>query len=121
MTLSSSDHPLIPRPPATAAALRAAVARIAPAALPAFTGELDRAADRALLGADPAPLRRFTAQWALYVEIQRHPRLAARLREAEQIAATGEEPEARQAAAEAGRVLDEARATLVASESPGAD
>ncbi|WP_308282250.1 hypothetical protein [Streptomyces lichenis] len=58
------------------------------------------------------PLRRFTAQWALYVEIQRRPRPAARLREAEHIAATGEEYEARQAAAEAGRVLDEARAAL---------
>lgn len=112
MTASASEQPLIPQPPTTVAALRQAVAQIAPAALPAFTRELDQAADQARLGSDLAPLRRFTSHWSVYIEIQRRPGLAARFRELEGLAATGDAATAREAAAELGRILDDARAAL---------
>ncbi|MGW7362318.1 hypothetical protein ACWGI8_02570 [Streptomyces sp. NPDC054841] len=112
MTASASEQPLIPQPPPTVAALRQAVAQIAPAALPAFTRELDQAADQARLGSDLAPLRRFTRHWAVYVEIQRRPRQAARFRELEHLAASGDADQVREAAAELGRLLDDAREAL---------
>ncbi|WP_420833866.1 hypothetical protein [Streptomyces antarcticus] len=80
---------MIPQPPATVTALRQAVAQIAPAALPAFTRELDHAADQARQGADLGPLQRFTSQWAAYVHIQRQPRLAGELRRWEAAATAG--------------------------------
>lgn len=117
MAASASERPLIPQPPATVAALRQAVARIVPAALPAFTGELDQAADEARLGADLAPLQRFTTHWSVYVHIQRQPRLAARFRQLEDLAETGDTGDARRAAAEIGHMLDGARAALARGES----
>jgi hypothetical protein len=107
--------PRIPQPPETVSALRQAVTRIAPAALPAFTRELDEAADLARQGSDMSPLRRFTAQWALFVQIQRYPEAASRFRELEDLAETGDVAQARRAAAELGRMLDDARAALAAS------
>ncbi|MFD7897843.1 DUF6247 family protein [Streptomyces sp. NPDC059743] len=109
---TASEQPLIPQPPTTVTALRKAVAQIAPAALPAFTRELDQAADQARSGSDLAPLRRFTEQWAVYVQIQRQPQLAARFRELEDSAESGGTEQARQAAVELGRILDTARAAL---------
>ncbi|MFI0261250.1 hypothetical protein ACH4OW_19680 [Streptomyces sp. NPDC017056] len=113
MTASASERPLIPQPPASITLLREAVAQIAPAALPAFARELSRAADQARQGSDLLPLRRFTAQWAVYVHIQRHPKIAARFRELEDLAqATDNADEARSAAAELGRILDAAHAAV---------
>ncbi|MGP3971855.1 DUF6247 family protein [Streptomyces sp. 6N223] len=117
MTAGVSEQPLIPQPSATVAALREAIAQIAPVALPAFTRELDRAADQARQGSDLAPLRRFVTQWSVYVQIQRHPRLAVRLRELEDMVAHGGTPHVRQAASEIGRILDEAHAALAATSS----
>ncbi|MFI6001650.1 hypothetical protein ACIA98_14695 [Streptomyces sp. NPDC051366] len=116
MTTSAAGQPLIPQPPSTVTALRQAVAQIAPAALPAFTRELDEAADQSRQGSDLAPLRRFVAQWAAYVHIQRQPLLAEELRRWEDTAATGDAAEARRAAAEIGRILDTAHAALAATE-----
>ncbi|MGR4883189.1 hypothetical protein ACIPUC_27795 [Streptomyces sp. LARHCF249] len=112
MTTSAAGQPLIPQPPATVTALRQAVAQIAPAALPAFTRELDEAADQARQGSDLLPLQRFIAQWAAYVHIQRQPHLAERLRHWEDTAATGDAAQARRAAAEIGRILDAAHTAL---------
>ncbi|MFJ3722387.1 DUF6247 family protein [Streptomyces sp. NPDC090045] len=112
MTTSAAGQPLIPQPPATVTALRQAVAQIAPAALPAFTRELDQAADQSRQGADLAPLQRFIAQWAAYVHIQRQPHLAEELRRWEDTAASGEALQARRAAAEIGRILDAAHTAL---------
>uniref|UniRef100_UPI000CEEEBE1 DUF6247 family protein n=1 Tax=Streptomyces sp. MH60 TaxID=1940758 RepID=UPI000CEEEBE1 len=53
--------------------------QITPAALPAFTRELDQAADQSRQGSDLAPLQRFIAQWAAHVYIRRQPDLAADL------------------------------------------
>lgn len=112
MIASAWGEPRIPQPPETVSALRQAVAQIAPAALPAFTRELDEAADMARQGADMAPLRRFTAQWAIFVEIHRHPETSSRFRELEDLTAKGDATEGRRAAAELGRLLDDARAAL---------
>lgn len=112
MTASAAGQPFIPQPPATVAAPRQAISRIAPAALPAFTRELDQAADQSRQGSDPAPLERFIAQWAVHVHLQRLPALAADLRHREDAAASGDAPQARQAAAEIGRILDEAHAAV---------
>ncbi|MEV4740048.1 hypothetical protein [Streptomyces sp. NPDC049555] len=109
MTAGVPEHPLIPQPPATVAALRQAVARVAPAALPAFTREADAAADEACQASDPGPLRKFIASWAAYVHVQRHPHIAARFRELEDlVAASEDEAQVREAAAELGRMLDDA-------------
>ncbi|MFF4404029.1 DUF6247 family protein [Streptomyces sp. NPDC001404] len=112
MTTSAAGQPLIPQPAATVTALRQAIGQIAPAALPAFTRELDQAADQARQGSDIAPLRRFIAQWSVYVHIQRQPEIAARFRELEDLATTGDAAQARQAASGIGRILDEAHAAL---------
>ncbi|MEV6326477.1 DUF6247 family protein [Streptomyces sp. NPDC051909] len=112
MTASAPDQPLIPQPPSTVAALRQAVAQIAPAALPAFTRELDQAADQARLGSDLGPLRRFISHWAVYVQIQRQPLVAARFRELESQVAAGDANEVREAAGRLGQILDEAREAL---------
>ncbi|MGW0393260.1 DUF6247 family protein [Streptomyces sp. NPDC003042] len=99
-------------PPATVTALRRDVAQIFPAALPAFTRELDQAADQSRETCDQAPLRRFIAQWAAYVHIQRQPHLASELRRWEDTAATGDADRARRAASEIGRILDTAHTAL---------
>jgi hypothetical protein len=112
MSTSAAGQPLIPRPPATVAALRQAIRQIVPAALPAFTRELDQAADQSRQSADLAPLRRFVAQWAAYVHIQRQPDLAADMRRCEEQAESGDAAQARQAASEIGRILDRAHAAV---------
>jgi hypothetical protein len=112
MTTSAAGQPLIPQPPATVAALRQAIRQITPAALPAFTQELDQAADQSRQGSDLAPLQRFVAQWAVYVHIQRQPEMAADLRHWEDAAGSGDAAQARQAASQIGRILDAAHAAI---------
>lgn len=112
MTTSAAGQPLVPQPPATVSALRQALAQIAPAALPARTRELDLAADQSRHSADLAPLQRFIAQWAVYVHIQRQPELVGEFRPWEDLAESGDSTQAGRAAAEIGRLLDEARSAL---------
>ncbi|GAA2715670.1 MULTISPECIES: hypothetical protein [Streptomyces] len=112
MTAGVPERPLIPQPPATVAALRRAVARL-PAALPAFTREADAAAD--------GVRQVFIASWAAHVHVQRHPHLAARFRELEDlVAASDDEAQVRGAAAELGRILDDAYAAMERGASPPA-
>ncbi|MET7338371.1 hypothetical protein [Nonomuraea sp. NPDC005650] len=75
---------LIPRPPLTTAALRAAVAQIAPAYLGQFVDHLDQATEQAARQSTVAPLQNFLQQWGEFVAIQRHPAWAARLQALEQ-------------------------------------
>ncbi|MEU0845735.1 DUF6247 family protein [Streptomyces sp. NPDC005962] len=112
MTTSAAGQPLIPQPPATVTALRQAVAQIAPAALPAFTRELDQAADQSRQASDLAPLQRFIAQWAVYVHIQRQPGIAKEFRRWEDAAEAGDTAQARRAASAIGKILDDAHAAL---------
>ncbi|MEU5022936.1 hypothetical protein [Streptomyces milbemycinicus] len=93
-------------------ALRQAVAQIAPAALPSFTQELDRAADQSRQASGLSPLQRFIAQWAVYVHIQRQPNLAKEFRHWEDTAETGDGTQARRAASAIGKILDDAHAAL---------
>ncbi|MFD5429780.1 DUF6247 family protein [Streptomyces sp. NPDC127084] len=112
MTTPDAGQPLIPQPAATVAALRQAIRQIAPASLPAFTRELDSAADQSRQGSDLSPLQRFIAQWAVFVHIQRHPLLAADFRRWEDAAESGDAVQARKAASGIGRILDEAHAAV---------
>lgn len=75
---------LIPRPPLTTAALRAAVAQIAPAYLGQFVEHLDQATEQAARQSTVAPLHGFLTQWGEFVAIHRYPAKAARLAGLEQ-------------------------------------
>lgn len=80
MSTSHQDSgALIPRSPLTTAALRAAVAQIAPAYLSQFVDHLDQATEQAARQSTVAPLRNFLQQWGEFVAIQRYPARAARL------------------------------------------
>ena len=107
---SAADTPLIPMPPLTPAALRAAVAQIAPAYLPAFVEHLDQAAGQAAAQSTIAPLQSFLTWWGDFVAVQRYPARAARLRELE---AAAEKAASRDAArpilAEIRQIMDAAR------------
>ncbi|WP_448333707.1 DUF6247 family protein [Streptomyces sp. DSM 41534] len=109
---SQPDHsyaPTTPQPAATPEALRAAVAQVVPGSLAAFDAERAEAVQQARAEVSAAPLRSFTRQWAVNVAIARHPARAARLRELEAlIAETDDLVQAREAAAEVGRILDAA-------------
>lgn len=82
---SAFDAPLIPMPARTPAALRTAVAQIAPAHLPSFVEHLDQA-EQAAAQSTIAPLRTFLTWWSEFVAVERHPTRAARLRELERAA-----------------------------------
>ncbi|CDR09413.1 hypothetical protein [Streptomyces iranensis] len=109
---SQPDHPYDPvtaQPASTPEALRAAVAQVAPGSLAAFDAERAEVVRQARAEVSAAPLRSFTRQWAVNVAIARHPARAARLRELEAlIAETDDLVQAREAAAEVGRILDAA-------------
>ncbi|MET8246160.1 hypothetical protein ABZV31_18090 [Streptomyces sp. NPDC005202] len=72
--------PLIPMPELTPDGLRTAVTRIAPSRIPALTQHLFEATTNAQQTQSLAPLRAFVHSWAVFVEIERHPQRAARLR-----------------------------------------
>lgn len=104
------DEELIPRPPLTPAALRAAVAQIAPAYLGQFVDHLDQATEQAARQSTVAPLHGFLKQWGEFVAIHRHPARAARLRALEQQAAESTDRQALSATlAEIRRLTDLAR------------
>lgn len=83
---SAFDAPLIPMPARTPAALRTAVAQIAPAHLPSFVEHLDQAVEQAAAQSTIAPLRTFLTWWSEFVAVERHPARAARLHELERAA-----------------------------------
>ncbi|MFC0598070.1 hypothetical protein [Streptomyces palmae] len=104
---SAPDGPLIPMPALTPAALRAAIAQIAPAQLPSFIEHLDRAVEQAAAQSTIAPLRTFLLWWGEFVAIQRYPARAARLRELEAVAEETTDREAlRSALAEMRQITD---------------
>jgi hypothetical protein len=79
----TSGGPLISMPALTPAALRTAIAQIAPAQLPTFAEHLDRAAEQSAAQSTTAPLRAFLQYWGEFVAVQRFPERAARLRRLE--------------------------------------
>ncbi|NUS87828.1 MAG: hypothetical protein HOY75_35270 [Streptomyces sp.] len=111
----------IAQPASTPEELRAALALIAPDALPTFDSERAAALRQSREQVSAAPMRRFVGQWAVYVAVERHPDRAARLRALEARAAeTDDIHEARELAAEIGRILDKACAEAGIDQEQGA-
>ncbi|GCB48855.1 hypothetical protein SNL152K_6183 [Streptomyces sp. NL15-2K] len=83
------DGPIIPMPPLTRDALREAVKRLSLVNLPQFDLEAGRAFDQASHTGSTAPLQIFLKRWGVFVAIERDPRRAAHLHEAERISQDG--------------------------------
>jgi hypothetical protein len=97
--------PLIPQPDLTLPALRAAVARVAPGRLPEMFEKMQAAFVRAGEEGSVVPIHMFYREWAVVVEIERHPDTARRLHAAEQ-ALTSDNAQVRDAAIhEAGEIV----------------
>ena len=96
---------LIPRPELTLPALRAAVARVAPGRLPEMFEKMQNAFVRAGEEDSVVPIHMFYREWAVIVEIERHPQAARSLHAAEQ-ALMSDDPQVREAAIrEAGEIV----------------
>ncbi|MEV7385935.1 DUF6247 family protein [Streptomyces sp. NPDC091215] len=103
--------PLIPVPDRNPAALRVAVARLSPDALPRFDAHWAEAMNQARDEFSPLPCRHFVDHWWAWVAVQRWPERAARFVECEHIVATSDDRNARRSAsAELGRILADAEA-----------
>jgi hypothetical protein len=76
--------PLIPQPALTLPSLRQAVAPVAPSRLPEMFAKMQEAFVRAGDEGSVAPIHLFYREWAVIVEIERHPAVARRLHKAEQ-------------------------------------
>ncbi|WP_406456234.1 hypothetical protein OH768_22325 [Streptomyces sp. NBC_01622] len=76
-------EPLIPRPERTPAALRVALAQVAPHRLPDMERQKDEAIALAARAGSLGPITQFLETWAEAIEIARIPPAAARLRSAE--------------------------------------
>jgi hypothetical protein len=97
--------PVVPRPELTLPALRAAVARVAPGRLPEMFEKMQVAFVRAGEEGSVVPIHMFYREWAVVVEIERHPQTARRLHAAEQ-ALMSDDPQVRDAAIrEAGEIV----------------
>jgi hypothetical protein len=81
---ANAPEPLIPQPSLTLPALRAAVAAVAPGRLPELFTKMQDAFVRAGEENSVTPIHMFYREWAVVVEIERHPETAARLHAAEQ-------------------------------------
>lgn len=75
--------PVLPQPPMTREALRAAVRQLDLTRLPEFDRDLGQAFDQAVQLSSTTPMRLFLEKWATLAAILRHPDRARRLREAE--------------------------------------
>ncbi|MCD0486088.1 DUF6247 family protein [Streptacidiphilus sp. ASG 303] len=78
------DEPLIGRPERTPAALRVALARVAPHRLAEMERQKDEVIALAARTGRLDPITQFLEAWAVVVEIARFPGAAARLHAAEQ-------------------------------------
>ncbi|MEU3374921.1 hypothetical protein ACFYM2_00355 [Streptomyces sp. NPDC006711] len=75
--------PLVPRPERSPAALRVALAQVAPHRLAEMELQKDEAIALAARTASLGPIVQFLESWAIVIEIARFPAIAARLRSAE--------------------------------------
>src|SRR5712691_13317103 len=107
--LVEGQQPVIPLPEREPAAIRAAVARLDPAALARFEADWTAATARARDEYSLLPARYFVEHWFSWVAVQRWPRLGARLRSCERVvAASADRAERRAAAAEIREILRQA-------------
>jgi hypothetical protein len=103
------QQPLVPLPEREPAALRAAVARLDPAALARFEADWTAATARARDEYSLLPARYFVEHWFSWIAVERWPQLAARLRACERIVAESpDHAERRAAAAEITQILQQA-------------
>ena len=97
--------PLIPQPELTLPALRTAVAKVVPGRLPEMFEKMQAAFVRAGEEGSVVPIHMFYREWAVIVEIERHPDTARRLHAAEH-ALVSDDAQAREAAIrEAGAIV----------------
>jgi hypothetical protein len=100
------ELPAIPLPERNPAALRAAVARLDPAALARFESDWTAATARTRDEYSLLPARYFVEHWWSWVAVERWPGRAARFHECERLVAESQDPaERRAAAAEIGQIL----------------
>ncbi|GGZ18034.1 hypothetical protein [Streptomyces poonensis] len=105
MPYADEDGPLIPRPEMTLPSLRQAVATVVPSRLPEFFEDLQKAFVRAGDEDSVVPIRMFYRQWAVVVEIERHPETARRLHAAEQAISSPDAAVRERAIREAGEIV----------------
>jgi hypothetical protein len=99
----------VPLPEREPAVIRAAVARLDPAALARFEADWTAATARARDEYSLLPARYFVEHWFSWVAVARWPELAARLRACERIVADSpNRAERREAAAEISQILRQA-------------
>lgn len=104
--LVQGQQPVVPLPEREPAALRVAVARLDPTALPRFEADWTAATARARDEYSLLPARYFVEHWFSWVAVERWPQLAARLRACERIVAESQDhAERRAAAAEIRQIL----------------
>jgi hypothetical protein len=90
-------HGLVPKPSLTLAALRQAVAAVAPGRLTEMFEKMEEAFEQAGERGSVTPIHMFYREWAVIVEIERYPEAARRLHAAEQ-ALMSDDPQIRDAA-----------------------
>jgi hypothetical protein len=104
--------PLIPQPSLALPALRQAVAAVAPGRLPEMFAKMQEAFDRAGEEGSVTPIHMFYREWAVIVEIERHPDVARRLHAAEQALMSGDARVRDAAIREAGEIVRAAHQTV---------
>ena len=110
--MPGQGDPLIPQPSLTLPALRQAVAAVAPGRLPEMFTKMQEAFVRAGEEGSVTPIHMFYREWAVIVEIERHPEIARRLHTAEQ-ALMSDDPQVRDAAIrDAGEIVRAAHRTV---------
>jgi Family of unknown function (DUF6247) len=108
---SGRQQPVVPLPEREPAAIRAAVARLDPAALARFEADWTAATSRARDEYSLLPARYFVEHWFAWVAVHRWPQLADRLRACERIVAeSADRFQRRGAAAEISQILRQAEA-----------
>ena len=111
-TGAKQGNSLIPQPSLTLPALRQAVAAVAPGRLPEMFSKMQEAFVRAGEEGSVTPIHMFYREWAVIVEIERHPDVARRLHAAEH-ALTSDDAQVRDAAIrEAGEIVRAAHQTV---------
>src|SRR5580698_3566361 len=106
----SGEQPVVPLPDRDPAAIRAAVARLDPAALAKFEADWTAATARVRDEYSLLPARYFVEHWFSWVAVQRWPQLAARLHACERIVAeSADRTERRAAAAQISQILRQAQ------------
>lgn len=101
----ASDEPTIPRPALTFPALHEAVASVAPGRLPELFDSMQHAFVKAGEENSVVPIHMFYREWAVVVEIERFPSVAARLHAAERALDSPDSQVRAQAIRDAGEIV----------------